>query len=655
MNVSRLPKPVAAYALEKISSCFEKCKELADKTGCPLNLEAFNFHQMKSELYNVLLVLDESMHKSFIVEAQSSIYGVYYPKPEHDLSKIIMVYPSELRLLSALNGELSNRRKPNEDNEDVRLLIRTFYTRNSIHAINNFLRESTGIYERLIWIIVLTVTVIGWIYVSSIISQRYTEGTFQTVVASTTYPVYKIAFPTITICNNNRLNWSRLQAAKEHFLPGETNEKKLDLFTRFVAIFDGMAFGKFDSIGSVSDDFLQSLNGINFTQVVTFMAWTCEEFLDNCRWRYDEIKCCEEFELQRSEIGACYVFNGLESEHSKMRQIADKYYPYHNSNYEPKSGLQVRLMIRPEDHLPSSDLEKGILVTIHEPPVWSTNPFFIPWNTQTSIEVDPVIYFTDEETRVVPSGLRKCVFQDERNSEDFKSLPGHVYMIENCFSQCHQEHLMRYCNCTLDLLFPVGDYPPCQASDFQCIYNHRDFFRYTKRKGEDEYVSNRHTGMTCKCFRNCISLNYINEVRPTYLPANILNNSSYVDLDIYYRFDSIIQYRTSLVFGWVDLVVSFGGIAGLFLGCSLISAVEILYFLCVDIPKFVYGRFKRRRIITPRTRTTPPRRLMVVNQHQHEYQQQEIKRWAEGYHHLPKVPRQWYNRHIFHVNEQNFK
>lgn len=43
---------------------------------------------MKSELYNILRVLDESMHKSFIEEAQSSIYRVYYPKLEHDLSKI---------------------------------------------------------------------------------------------------------------------------------------------------------------------------------------------------------------------------------------------------------------------------------------------------------------------------------------------------------------------------------------------------------------------------------------------------------------------------------------------------------------------------------------------------------------------------------------
>lgn len=40
----------------------------------------------------------------------------------------------------------------------------------------------------------------------------------------------------------------------------------------------------------------------------------------------------------------------------------------------------------------------------------------------------------------------------------------------------------------------------------------------------------------------------------------------------------IIRYKREVLFGWVDLLVSFGGIAGLFLGFSLLSGVEIIYF-----------------------------------------------------------------------------
>lgn len=40
----------------------------------------------------------------------------------------------------------------------------------------------------------------------------------------------------------------------------------------------------------------------------------------------------------------------------------------------------------------------------------------------------------------------------------------------------------------------------------------------------------------------------------------------------------IVRYKREVLFGWVDLLVSFGGIAGLFLGFSLLSGVEILYY-----------------------------------------------------------------------------
>lgn len=40
----------------------------------------------------------------------------------------------------------------------------------------------------------------------------------------------------------------------------------------------------------------------------------------------------------------------------------------------------------------------------------------------------------------------------------------------------------------------------------------------------------------------------------------------------------VIRYKREVLFGWVDLVVAFGGIAGLFLGFSLLSLVEIVYY-----------------------------------------------------------------------------
>lgn len=81
-----------------------------------------------------------------------------------------------------------------------------------------------------------------------------------------------------------------------------------------------------------------------------------------------------------------------------------------------------------------------------------------------------------------------------------------------------------------------------------------DRLLYSHQPGEERFVRNNHEGMVCKCFRNCYSLNFISDVRPSFLPIEIVGNSSFVDLDVHFRFDTLMVYRTSLVFGWVDLM-----------------------------------------------------------------------------------------------------
>jgi hypothetical protein len=50
----------------------------------------------------------------------------------------------------------------------------------------------------------------------------------------------------------------------------------------------------------------------------------------------------------------------------------------------------------------------------------------------------------------------------------------------------------------------------------------------------------------------------------------------------------IIRYKREVLFGWVDLLVSFGGIAGLFLGFSLLSGVEIIYYFTMRAGCMMY-------------------------------------------------------------------
>ncbi|EDW76260.1 uncharacterized protein Dwil_GK15363 [Drosophila willistoni] len=486
-----------------------------------------------------------------------------------------------------------------------------FGKRTTIHGLDRLLATRASRWERFIWLCTFVCAFLGAVYVCLILSQRYNEGHFQTVVDSTRYPVYRIPFPVITICNNNRLNWQRLAEAKQKFLPNVTDTSQLALFETIMGSYDDAYFAHFKSFERLRNQPTELLNYVNFSLVVEFMSWRCDELLTNCNWRHHGYDCCEIFSRRRSKNGLCWAFNSLETAEGRRMQLLDPLWPWRTGSAGPMSALTVRVLLQTDKFWPGSRTERGISVMVTEPYVWHNNPYKVPANTDTALEIEPVIYFYDNDTRGVRSNQRQCVFDDEHNSEDFKSLQGYIYMIENCQSECHQEYLVRYCNCTVDLLFPPGQYRSCRSQDLLCLAENNDHLKYSHQPGEETFVRNNYEGMVCKCFRNCYSLNYINDVRPSFLPPDVYGNSSYVDLDVHYRFETIMVYRTSLVFGWVDLMVSFGGIAGLFLGCSLISGMELAYFIFIEVPAFGLEGI-RQRWQSRHQRTTP-----ILNLRQH--------------------------------------
>ncbi|XP_037959098.1 pickpocket protein 19 [Teleopsis dalmanni] len=477
-----------------------------------------------------------------------------------------------------------------------------FGKRTTIHGVNRLLSEKSGKLERTIWLCAVVVALVAAVYVCLILSKRFNEGKFETVVDNTRYPVYRVVFPVITICNLNRLNWQRLEEAKQRFLPNEKSQEKLKLFEKIIGTYDDIRFANFDKFDVLAEEPLELLKNINFSLVFEFMTWRCDEMLAFCKWRHFKMNCCEIFSKRRTRSGLCWSFNTLETDEGRRMQRLDPYWPWHTGAAGPSTGLSLRVLLQPENNFPNRISERGVSVMVTEPFVWHKDPYIIPENTQTTVEIEPIIYFYDNDTRIISSDQRQCVFADERNSLDYKTLQGYVYMIENCESQCHQEYLVRYCNCTLDLLFPPGPYTSCKSTDLPCLALNNEYLRYTRQPGEEKFVRLFYDAMLCKCYRNCFSLNYFADVRPSFIPPEVRGNMSYVDLDVFFRYESMMVYRTRLIFGWVDLLVAFGGIAGLFLGCSLISAMEIVYFVFVELPNYLSQRIRdklqERRIET---------------------------------------------------------
>ncbi|XP_059609973.1 pickpocket protein 19-like [Phlebotomus argentipes] len=157
------------------------------------------------------------------------------------------------------------------------------------------------------------------------------------------------------------------------------------------------------------------------------------------------------------------------------------------------------------------------------------------------------------------------------------SLPGLKYHLENCIAECRQRYMVQYCNCSVDFMYPTGSYPICNATGIRCIAEFAAQLRHDF-VGKHDNNSKSYAALCASCLPECHAVTYTITARSNALPVE---NGDLVTLDIHFQYATMVKYRTYVVYEFLDLIVAFGGIAGLFLGSSLLSIVEILYYaLC---------------------------------------------------------------------------
>ncbi|XP_065356445.1 pickpocket protein 19-like [Calliphora vicina] len=477
-----------------------------------------------------------------------------------------------------------------------RCIVDEFVGNFTMHGVDRIFKRKLNKYKRITWIFGFSVCLMVCIYVSCQVAFKYHTKPLVTVVSKTHLPVFQIPFPEVTICNKNRFNWQRFERAKEMFLKPEhqTNPEYQEIFMEVVNAYDTLIFGKFykfENLTKVPPSMLKELNYVNFSLVSEFMAWKCHEIFTDCLWIDDDYDCCEIFFMRNSQMGTCLAFNTIESPEGVEKQKLDSFWPWRSKGQGDENGLMLKVHLREYEHSPMRRNKKGILVMLAEPYVWFNYPIEVNTHTRTSVSITAILHNFDNYTRIFSP-------RDELNSKYYKSLAGHRYMFENCQAECQQEYLIRFCNCTLSLFYPAGQHRPCKLVDYPCLFYHNDKLQYFEQIGESKYVSEYFPDvMKCTCYYNCKSLTYITKVTTAYMNNMEAEfNNSYIDLSLFYQQEFIVAFLTTVLYTWTDLMASFGGLAGLCIGCSLISLVEFAYFFLVDIPRktMLYYKMKKR-------------------------------------------------------------
>ncbi|XP_053668363.1 pickpocket protein 28-like [Anopheles marshallii] len=442
-------------------------------------------------------------------------------------------------------------------------------------------------------------------------------------------PIYDIPFPAVTICPITKVKSSRLNFTTVYQRViqggGSVTEQEFDRFLAMIQVCD-FSFNTY-LVNQSFDD--------NLVHMLQDMAISFEEIFLMCIWRNNYVNCMDLFKPTLTERGICYTFNGLSEDDILRTEEYHRDFQHMGENrssanwsieqgYRANLGLDVyprRVVSAGSDAglvvLLKSDVEdmdflcgnsfQGFQTQIHTPhqcPQISTQSIRVPMEHALTIRIDPFLVTTSENVISYSPQKRLCYFTHERYLRFFR-----VYTKRNCELECLANFTLHMCGCIQFSMPRAPGVHICGIEKLECCDRAEAILQEQGLGLIDN--SSRILLRSCNCLPGCIFLEYKTEISQAHfdwrrLTSTIhlfekeLNHSQLSSMSVYYKEAQFISIKRNQLFGLNDFIANCGGILGLFMGVSLLSIVEILYYFTMKplIAHFLKRTRKENKIAT---------------------------------------------------------
>lgn len=190
-----------------------------------------------------------------------------------------------------------------------------------------------------------------------------------------------------------------------------------------------------------------------------------------------------------------------------------------------------------------------------------------------TIEITPEIIKTDADLRKLSSHVRECYFEDERKLKFFK-----IYTQLNCKYDCLSIKYEEYCDCHVENGSEV-----CRNRDIKlCSFYYKELLENDKNFSLEK---------NCSCLPLCNSIRY----HVKYFSEFSGENETVINIRM--NPDDIILYRRHKQFTFSDIVSYVGGLLGLFAGISMLSIIEMFYFVTLRCGVNLWKRVRNNNVI----------------------------------------------------------
>ncbi|EDW13421.2 pickpocket protein 11 [Drosophila mojavensis] len=468
--------------------------------------------------------------------------------------------------------------------------LRNFCQTTSLHGFSYITRPDISRNERCFWLGVVIAAIISAI--SLVLTSWYSnrETPTVTVIESSHFPTWNIPFPAVTICNFNRVSKTKALMLMEHMrLPPNVTKGELQELFNLTLFPTGRTVN--NSSLEIYDRILR-LNNITLTELMNRLSPDCLDMISRCIWKGIKTRCESLFQRIVTIQGICCSFNFFATMTNNFPvkiayQVPKR--PYRVTGCGYTTGLSVLLDPMVADYYGTFFSGFGFRLLIHDAynfPDENSETKVVTSTRESFVRINPASTYATKDIRQMDLRWRNCLFGSERKLDGLKR-----YSFINCMFECRMKMTFKRCGCLPAYLINNGTIKICGVLDMNCMLQTKRFFSRALANLDTPYSIVRNTeNFPCDCLPDCESNQYGSESTMGRLDASYSRNKMANRQDFSNHTDSILvhvfysdlmstRYRMEIFQNWLSSLASFGGLLGLILGFSIVSAFEFVYFL----------------------------------------------------------------------------
>lgn len=181
------------------------------------------------------------------------------------------------------------------------------------------------------------------------------------------------------------------------------------------------------------------------------------------------------------------------------------------------------------------------------------------------IQITPEVIRTEENLKSIEPSERECYFEGEKFLKFFR-----IYSDKNCELECMANFTLERCHC-IPYNLPRDNLTEVCTSD--------DVWESCENDVEKEAKLIKNFMKNCGCMPSCNSITY----HVNYFPLFRIENSTETIINIKINTEGMIVLRRFQQFTIYDAISYVGGLVGLLAGISMMTIVEIFYFMTIRV------------------------------------------------------------------------